>query len=130
VRVIHRARGWHATWTGIISRRSLRGDTPGLVAALHALNDAGLLPANPVTPEWASRGPCPRCGRLTAVRHWGDVPTVCAACRAEWIADQLEFVTRWNQWAYIEGHRSGKCCCYKPVGHTADCAAVLRGWVT
>jgi hypothetical protein len=83
MKVLHRARGWTAVWSGKLSlRRSLPGDTPELVAALHALNDAGLLPPN--LGFSFHRGPCPRCGRATAVGP-GDSPSVCTACRAEWI---------------------------------------------
>jgi hypothetical protein len=85
--ILHRARGWHAVLTMRRSVRSLPGDTRALVAALHVLNDAGLLRLNEVTPSWASRAPCPRCGRLTAAGE-SDLPTVCAACRGEWLASR------------------------------------------
>lgn len=83
--VIHRARGWHAVWTGRTSRWSLPGDTRALVGALHQLSESGALPPNKVTPGWP-QGLCPRCGRLTAVTRWGDIPTVCTGCRAERMA--------------------------------------------
>jgi hypothetical protein len=89
VRVLYRARGWTAVWAGFTCRRSLPGDTPGTVQALHALNAAGLLRPNAMAGGWPS-GPCPRCGRLTAVARWGDLPSVCTGCRSEWPAEPAQ----------------------------------------
>jgi hypothetical protein len=80
-KVLHRARGWSAVWSGRTLRRSLLGDTAVTVEALHALNVAGMLAPNCMAEGWPV-GNCPRCGRLTAVMNWGDMPTVCTGCRA------------------------------------------------
>jgi hypothetical protein len=85
--VIHRARGWHAVWRDRTLKRSLPGDTPALISALHDLNTEGLLVPNMVVvPDWLRRS-CPRCGRLTAVNRSADFPTVCTGCRAEWLQE-------------------------------------------
>lgn len=87
--VIHRARGWHAVWTGRTSRWTLPGDTPELAISLHWLNQARMLPPNKIgSPGWL-QAPCPRCGRATAISHRGDTPTVCTGCRAERISEQV-----------------------------------------
>jgi hypothetical protein len=88
MRVLHRARGWTAVWAGFTCRRSLPGDTPELVQQLHALNAAGLLPPNCLD-ESRPTGRCPRCGRLTAIAQWYDVPSVCTGCRADWMSDRV-----------------------------------------
>jgi hypothetical protein len=87
MRVIHRARGWHAVWSGWTLKRSLPGDTPAVVSALHALNAAGVLPLNKPAEGWPI-APCPRCGRATAIARWGDLPSVCTGCRAEFITER------------------------------------------
>jgi hypothetical protein len=96
MKVLHRARGWHAVWTGRFGVRSLPGDTPELVKALHELSDAGLLPPNDVTPPWARRAPCPRCGRLTVAGE-SDPPTVCCSCRADWVGRHVLWDRSWSQ---------------------------------
>lgn len=68
-------------WSGWGLRRSLPGDTGETVAALHALTAAGMLSSNCMAEGWPFGG-CPRCGRATAVRDWGDLPSVCTGCRA------------------------------------------------
>lgn len=79
-------------------RLGLPGDTPALVDALHALNRAGLLPAN-TSSRW--RLPCPRCGRWTAVTqqqhddYWPPA-SVCGRCRAEWISDHPDWAAKWD----------------------------------
>jgi hypothetical protein len=87
--VIHRARGWSAVLTARGLRRGLPGDSPELVRQLHMLNDAGLLPPNHLADDQRPKGKCPRCGRLTAVQRWWDSPSVCTACRAEWMSEQV-----------------------------------------
>jgi hypothetical protein len=141
VRVLRRARGWSAAWKSSYRLRyKLPGDTSGLADALHALNGAGLLAPNAtdrsITGSGRPRtGPCPRCGRQTACNYWDGeqwvttLPTVCTGCRAESLTQVAPQLAEWNRGACADGHRARKCSCYEPVGHTADCLAVLRGWV-
>ncbi len=92
--IIHRARGWHAVFDPKpFGLQRLPGDTPESLAALRALAHAGLLGRPPG--DWRCR-PCPRCWRPTPVAADKDpdsgswtftLPTVCTACRAEWLAD-------------------------------------------
>jgi hypothetical protein len=75
---------------GVVPKCRLPGDTPGLVRALHALNDAGLLKPNCYGVNETTR-PCPRCGRLTAVWRWTPpwvsvARSVCTGCRVEEMA--------------------------------------------
>jgi hypothetical protein len=98
VKILHRARGWHAVWTGWRTRRVLPGDTPELVGALHALNDAGLLQPNSVA-GWDVTKPCPRCGRETAADRYC-MPSVCTGCRAELVACDPSWDGDWNRAAY------------------------------
>jgi hypothetical protein len=89
--VLHRARGWTAIYTARTSpRRTLPGDTPELVRALHTLNRAGMLTPNRLARDFRPRGLCPRCGRQTAITDPGDIPSVCSACRAEWLTGHLQ----------------------------------------
>jgi hypothetical protein len=70
----------------------LPGDTPGLVRALHALSEAGLLEPNIHAADVRTR-PCPRCGRATVV--WGGIPpSVCTGCRAEYHRDGVREMGR------------------------------------
>jgi hypothetical protein len=88
MKVLHRSRGWVAIWTGPTLRHALPGDTPELVRALHTLNRAGLLEPNHLARDFRPRGLCPRCGRQTSIEAY-QIPTVCTACRGEWLAGQL-----------------------------------------
>jgi hypothetical protein len=70
-------------------RYSLPGDTPELVAALHALTKAGMRPPNRIDPG-ARTAACPRCGRMTVIGWRYRPPTVCTGCRAEWMANAAQ----------------------------------------
>lgn len=65
----------------IVPKTWLVGDTPGLVRALHALSEAGLLEPNIYAADAGAR-PCPRCGGLTVVWR-NNPPSVCTGCRVE-----------------------------------------------
>ncbi len=57
MKVFYRARGWAAVMKGGHRLKyRLPGDTPGLVAALHALSAAGLLPSNATDHESTDSG--------------------------------------------------------------------------
>jgi hypothetical protein len=98
--VLHRTgRGWTAVWRPrVVPKLRLPGDAPGLLAALHALTRAGLLPSNIYAADAVAK-PCPRCGRNTAT--WRDVKvSVCTACRAERLAESAPSLGEWNRSVY------------------------------
>ena len=102
---------------GVVPKTRLPGDTPGLVRALHVLNDAGLLKLNCYGSSETAR-PCPRCGRLTAVHRWTPAwvtvaLSVCTGCRVEQLAfmhpDYIHHPKavhpgQWNEWVYGRGN--------------------------
>jgi hypothetical protein len=98
--VLHRTgRGWTAVWRPrVVPKLRLPGDTPGLLAALHALTRAGLLAPNTYAADVVAK-PCPRCGRNTAT--WRDVKvSVCTACRVERLAVSASSLGEWNRSVY------------------------------
>jgi hypothetical protein len=112
VRVLRKVNGWTAYLRDRAPKRSLPGDTPELVEALHALNRAGALLPNCLD-DSRPAGRCPRCGRLTAIKHWYDIPSVCTGCRADGLV-QVPAVVEWNQAAFARAHAERVCSCYGP----------------
>lgn len=92
-RVLHRANGWTAYFAKRFGRFGLPGDDPATVQALRVLGKAGMLPERTGEPgSWRyPLMPCPRCARPTSTLA-DHLPTVCAACRAEYMAPR---VPRW-----------------------------------
>jgi hypothetical protein len=91
-RVVRLRSGWSvnlADRPGVRVLRVLPGDTPELARALHTLNRAGLLEPNRLARDFRPRGLCPRCGRQTAISEPYQIPSVCTACRAGWLAGRL-----------------------------------------
>ena len=91
---LYRSRGWSAVWKGKRPvRYKLPGDTPGTVAAMHALTAAGMLALNVMARELPDLAAFPMRARHAV---WGgQQPSVCTGCRAEQVAAASPEVTKW-----------------------------------